>query len=496
MSHKNVMIQGTASSVGKSVITTALCRLIYKKGYRVCPFKSQNMALNSYITEEGLEMGRAQVVQAEASYLKPKVYMNPILLKPTGNKKSQVIVNGKVVDNMNTTSYSEYKDSLKKIVLENYNFVKENYDVSIIEGAGSPVEINLSENDIVNMGMAKMADSPVILVADIDRGGVFASIVGTMALFNEEEKARVKGVIINKFHGDVTLLETGLKKLEKLIGVPVLGVVPYTELKIEDEDGVSDRFLKKNDDKDIRISVIKLKHMSNFTDIDGLELYDDVSIKYITSSDELGGEDLILIPGSKSTISDLLELKEKGIDKEIIKLSQGGIPIFGICGGYQMLGKKIEDPENLEGSKNTISGLGLLDLVTEIKKEKNTLQYEGEILGDKGLLKGLKGLKIKGYEIHQGVTLGEEDNIILHGKGYINGVMKGDVIGCYIHGIFDNSRFTRGFLDNIREKKGLKRIEKYKDFQKAKEKEYDRLADIVEKSVDIKAIYEVMGIGN
>ena len=492
--HKNIMIQGTASSVGKSLITTALCRLIYQKGYKVCPFKSQNMALNSYITENGLEMGRAQVVQAEASGIKPKVYMNPILLKPTGNRKSQVIVNGKVVANMGSIEYSKYKNSLKVKIMENYDYIRKNYDVSIIEGAGSPVEINMNSNDIVNMGMAKMANSPVILVADIDRGGVFASVVGTMTLFTEEERSRVKGVIINKFRGDVKLLEPGLKKLEELIGVPVLGVVPYTELNIEDEDGVTDKFKKQSKDKDIKISVIKLKHMSNFTDMDAFNLYDDVSIKYITSAEELGDEDIIIIPGSKSTISDLINLKEKGIAEKIIKLVKKGTVLFGICGGYQMLGNKIEDPKKLEGNIEEISGLGLLDLTTTIEKSKNTLQYNGKILVESGLFKGLLGEEIKGYEIHQGITNGIEKGVFLEGNGYINGVIKDNVIGCYIHGIFDNSNFTRGFLNNIRSKKGLDNIDSTISFEEFKEKEYDKLAKVVENSIDMKKIYEIMGI--
>jgi adenosylcobyric acid synthase len=490
------MIQGTASNVGKSIITTALCRLIYKKGYKVSPFKSQNMALNSYITKDGLEMGRAQVVQAEACGIAPQVYMNPILLKPTGNSKSQVIVNGKVLENMGSIGYSKYKNSLREKIMENYNFIRDNYDVSIIEGAGSPVEINMNKDDIVNMGMAKMANSPVILVADIDRGGVFASIVGTMTLFTEEERARVKGVIINKFRGDVKLLQSGLVQLEELIGVPVLGVVPYAELNIEDEDGITERFKKVNEDKDIKISVIKLKHMSNFTDMDAFNLYNDVSINYVTSPEELGDEDMIIIPGSKSTISDLLTLKENGIAEKITKLAKKGTIIFGICGGYQMLGEKIEDPKKIEGDIDEIPGLGLLELTTVMESSKNTLQYSGEILVGDGLFKGLSGSYINGYEIHQGVTNGNENGKFLDGSGYINGVIKDNIIGCYIHGIFDNSEFTRGFLNNIRNKKGLDSIDTTITFDQFKENEYDKLAKIVKESVDMKKIYNIMGLSH
>ena len=492
--HKNLMVQGTASSVGKSLITTALCRLIYKKGYSVCPFKSQNMALNSYITENGLEMGRAQVVQAEACGIKPEVYMNPILLKPTSNRKSQVILNGRVVENMGAVKYSEYKEGLKKEILKNYDYIKSNYDVSIIEGAGSPVEINLTKGDIVNMGMAHMADSPVILVADIDRGGVFASVVGTMTLFTPEEKARVKGIVINKFRGDVKILEPGLRQLEEIIGVPVLGVVPHTKLDIEDEDGVTDKFKRKTIDKDIRVSVIKLKHMSNFTDLDAFNLYEDVSVKYIDRVEDLGDEDMIVIPGSKSTIDDLKELKEMGIAEKIVKLAKSGTIIFGICGGYQMLGGKIEDPQKLEGNVSEISGLGLLDLTTTMQKSKNTLQYNGEILTDDGLFEGLYGKPIKGYEIHQGITNGKEKGIFLDGEKYINGVIKNNIIGCYIHGIFDNTEFTRGFLNNIRAQKGLGGIDATTTFEEFKEKEYDKLAKVVEESLDMEKLYKIIGV--
>jgi len=492
--HKNLMIQGTASSVGKSLITTALCRLIYNKGYKVCPFKSQNMALNSYITENGLEMGRAQVVQAEACGIKPEVYMNPILLKPTSKKKSQVILNGRVLENMGAIEYSTYKERLKKEIFKSYDHIKKNYDISIIEGAGSPVEINLTKGDIVNMGMAHMADAPVILVADIDRGGVFASVVGTITLFTPEERARVKGIIINKFRGDVKILEPGLRQLEGIIGIPVLGVVPYTKLNIEDEDGVTDKFKRKTIDKDIKISVIKLKHMSNFTDLDAFSLYEDVSIKYIERAEDLGNEDIIIIPGSKSTIDDLKELKEMRIAEEIVKLSKSGTIIFGICGGYQMLGEKIEDPNKLEGNVSEISGLGLLELTTIMKKSKNTLQYHGEILINNGLFKGLYGKSIKGYEIHQGITNGKEKGIFLDGENYINGVIKNNIIGCYIHGIFDNIEFTRGFLNNIRLKKGLDGIDTTISFEEFKEKEYDKLAKVVEKSVDMEKLYKIIGI--
>ena len=309
--------------------------------------------------------------------------------------------------------------------------------------------------------------------------------MGTMTLFTPEERAKVKGVVINKFRGDVKILEPGLRQLEEIIGVPVLGVVPHTRLDIEDEDGVTDRFKRKTIDKDIKISVIKLKHMSNFTDLDAFNLYEDVSVRYIDRVEDLGDEDMVVIPGSKSTIADLKDLKEKGIAEKLVKLSKSGTIIFGICGGYQMLGGKIEDPQKLEGDVSEISGLGLLDLTTTMEKSKNTLQYDGEILTDDGLFEGLYGKPIKGYEIHQGITNGEEKGIFLDGEKYINGVIKNNIIGCYIHGIFDNTEFTRGFLNNIRAQKGLDGVEATITFEEFKEREYDKLAKVVEESLDM-----------
>ena len=295
--HRNVMLLGTGSNVGKSIITTGLCRIFYQDGYSVSPFKSQNMALNSFITKDGKEMGRAQVVQAEAAGIEPEAFMNPILLKPTTDKKSQVIVNGKVYRNMDAREYFAYKHNLKKDIMKAYNYIEKNFDICVLEGAGSPAEINIKEDDIVNTGMAEMANSPVILVADIDRGGVFASIYGTIMLLEENEKARIKGVIINKFRGDKTLLDPGIEMIENLTNVPVLGVVPFVKLGIEEEDSLGiDKYNDKKEGK-IKISVIKLKHISNFTDIDALSHYDDVSLKYVEKASELGNEDIIVIPG-------------------------------------------------------------------------------------------------------------------------------------------------------------------------------------------------------
>ncbi|WP_321329761.1 cobyric acid synthase [uncultured Ilyobacter sp.] len=490
--HKNIMVQGTASSVGKSLVTTALCRILYKDGYSVCPFKSQNMALNSFITEDGKEMGRAQVVQAEACGIKPEAFMNPILLKPTTDRKSQVILNGKALKNMTAREYHKFKPSLKDELIKIYSSIRENYDVSIIEGAGSTAEINLKEGDIVNMGMAEIADSPVILVSDIDRGGVFASILGTLMLLEEHERERVKGVIINKFRGDVGILKPGIRQLEKMINKPIIGVLPYSELDIEDEDSVTERFKKYSGDKDIRVSVIRINHMSNFTDLDALSVYDDVSVKYVTKAEELGNEDIIIIPGSKSTIDDLKEIKDKGIAEKIVRLAKKGTIIFGICGGYQMLGQKISDPDKIESSLLEIPGIGLLDMETVMKTDKRTVQYEGEVVVDGGYLEGTKGMTVKGYEIHQGITNGNEGNVFLQGNGCINGAFKDNIIGTYIHGIFDNSDFTRKFLNNIRKSKGLDEIKDSINFQEFKEREFDKLADIVRENLDMEKLYKIL----
>ncbi|MGL4897540.1 MAG: cobyric acid synthase, partial [Cetobacterium sp.] len=325
MKHKNIMVVGTSSGAGKSITVTGLCRAFFKDGYTVSPFKSQNMALNSYITKDGHEMGRAQALQAMACEIEAHYTMNPILLKPTGDRRIQVIVNGKSIGNMGGLEYGDYKSKLKKDIIQAYNTIKDENQICVIEGAGSPVELNIKQDDIVNMGLAEMVDAPVILVADIDRGGVFASIYGTISLMEPEERARVKGVIINKFRGNVDILKPGLEKIEELTGVPILGVMPYFELDIEDEDGVTEKFNKiKSKTADITVSVIKLKHISNFTDIDALLANKDVNVNYVTSFHELGNEDLIIIPGSKNTIDDLKDIKEKGIAQEIIKISRKG----------------------------------------------------------------------------------------------------------------------------------------------------------------------------
>ena len=506
--HKNIMLLGTGSNVGKSIIAAGLCRIFYQDGYSVSPFKSQNMALNSYITKDGKEMGRAQVVQAEAANIEPESFMNPILLKPTTDRKSQVIVNGKVYKNMDAREYFAYKHNLKKDIMTAYNHIRENFDICVLEGAGSPAEINLKEDDIVNTGMAEMADSPVLLVADIDRGGVFAAIYGTVMLLEENERKRIKGVIINKFRGDKSLLTSGIEMIEKLTDIPVLGVVPFVPLGIEEEDSLGiDKYNEKKEGK-IRISVIKLKHISNFTDIDALSHYNDVSLKYVTKSSELGNEDIIIIPGSKNTVEDMKDLIEKNIGREIVRIAKKGTPVFGICGGFQMLGQKIMDPEKIESDLKEISGLGLLDIETVMKSDKTTTQYKNTVKNVSGILAGTEGMEIKGYEIHQGYSYpvnekneenNNSENILkndtgcLFGDENLKGTVKDNVAGTYIHGIFDNSEFTSHFLNEVRKFKGLDRIDENFSYSDYKNREYDKLAEVLRENIDIKKIYEIMG---
>jgi adenosylcobyric acid synthase len=490
---KNIMVQGTASSVGKSIITAALCRIFLQDGYKVAPFKSQNMALNSFVTKEGREMGRAQVVQAEACRLEPSVLMNPILLKPTTDSKAQVILRGRVYKNMDAQEYHKSKADIRSIVLEAYTTLARQYDIIVIEGAGSPAEINLREDDLVNMGMAEMADAPVLLVADIDKGGVFASIVGTIYLLAEQERTRVKGIIINKFRGDIELLKPGIEILEQIIKIPVIGVIPYVKLNLEDEDSVTERFSRKKNTGEIIIDIIRLPRISNFSDFDVFNMFEDVSVNYIESPEEIRDPDIIIIPGSKNTIEDMLFIKQTGIADKILEEHGKGKTVFGICAGYQMMGKSIEDPFGVESSIKEIDGLGIFDMTTVMTEEKTTKQVEGKIICDNGITNGLKGSTVKGYEIHMGISSGisEEDSFARTDNG-INGTVGKNAAGTYIHGIFDSVKFTRGLLNNIRKAKGLAPVENNGSFADTKEKEFDRLAGIVRDNIDMKKIYNIL----
>lgn len=502
---KKIMLQGTASNVGKSILAAGLCRIFKQDGYSVAPFKSQNMALNSFITKEGLEMGRAQVFQAEAAKIEPTVEMNPILLKPSGNHKCQVIVNGKVREEMSSANYHEYKCELVDTLRDIFESLSSKHDIIVMEGAGSAAEINLKDRDIANMGMADIADAPVIIVGDIDRGGVFASIAGTILLLEEHEKKRVKGVIINKFRGKKELFEDGVKMLEDIIKVPVLGVVPYTDIKIEDEDSVTTKFKNKMKKNDINIEIVRLPHMSNFTDFDIFETQEDVSVRYVDYGETIGNPDIVILPGTKSTINDLKYIRDNGLENQIKELQKRGKLVIGICGGYQMLGKKLRDPYHVEGEIGEIDGIGLLDIETTFEKGKTTTQVEAKINDDlPGYMKNLGKKVVKGYEIHMGTSrIGNQtqslgriikrlDENVDYKEGSIN--TSGNVLGTYIHGIFDDIDFTRHLLNNVRENRGLQKLEsKVASFDEFKDKEYDKLADFLREHLDIEKIYEIMG---
>ena len=541
------MIQGTGSHVGKSILVCALCRILKQDGYRVAPFKSQNMALNSFVTRDGKEIGRAQVTQAEAAGIEPTVEMNPILLKPTGDCGSQVVIMGKPIGNMTAKEYYQKKAGFVSIIKDAYDKLRSKFDIIVIEGAGSPAEINLKDGDIVNMGMAEMASAPVLLVTDIDRGGAFAWIIGTLELLNVSERNRVKGIVFNKFRGDKSILKPGLDMLESRINKPVVGVIPYIHnLGVDDEDSVSLEFNNKftqyrdenlpfsppceggeigvvkksqnapldieqlyGNDTDITgngfvdIVVIKLPRISNFTDFNTLTHEKDVKVRFVDKAEKIGKPDLLIIPGTKNTIGDLLVLRERGIFGEIIELSRQGTMTIGICGGYQMLGKQINDPHHVESTKDSIQGLGLLETVTTFAREKQTYQVKVRMLEHKNLFP--VDDELVGYEIHMGETTyngnksvrpfariterGGETVEIFDGCVSTNG----NVMGTYIHGIFDNDGFRSKLIDYLRLKKGLRPSNgRCADFKAIKESKYNELADIVRKNINMNLVYSMM----
>jgi len=481
---KNIMVQGTMSNAGKSLLCAGLCRVFKQDGYRVAPFKSQNMALNSYITETGGEMGRAQVVQAEAAGIAPDVRMNPILLKPTTDVGSQVIVNGVVQGNMRAMEYHAHKLEFVPAVMEAYHSLAEEYDIIVIEGAGSPAEINLKQTDIVNMGLAKLVDAPVLLIGDIDRGGVFAQLYGTVALLEEDERTRIKGTVVNKFRGDRKILEPGLRMLEELCGVPVAGVIPYTHVDIDDEDSLSERFHRGAERKLLDIAVIHLPRISNFTDFSPFEHYANVSVRYVEKVSDLHQPDMILLPGTKSTISDLQWLRQSGLEAAILKTVDAGTLVFGICGGYQMLGSTVSDPDQVESAGITdIAGMGLLPINTVFRGDKVQTQTSGTFSGIHGMLATLNGMAYTGYEIHMGRS--EETLCAITGNG--------NVYGSYIHGVFDAPGIADAVLQALCRQKGID-FGGLGTFDSAayKEQQYDKLADAVREGLDMELIYKIL----
>ncbi len=490
------------SNVGKSVVAAGLCRIFRQDGYRVAPFKSQNMALNSFITGEGLEMGRAQVVQAEAAGVEPVVAMNPILLKPTSDIGSQVIVNGRVLGTMSARDYLAMKKTLVPEIMKAYRKLDGEYDIIVIEGAGSPAEINLKQDDIVNMGMAKLADAPVLLVGDIDRGGVFAQLYGTVALLEEEEKKFIKGLIINKFRGDKTILNPGVDMLEHLTGLPVIGVTPYLHISLEDEDSLSERLDASRKVGLIDIAVIRLPRISNFTDFNVFERIEGVSIRYVSAARQLGTPDLIILPGTKNTMGDLLWMRQNGLEASILKAHRAGCAVFGVCGGYQMLGRSISDPECVEeGGK--IRGMGLLDADTVFEPEKARTRVEGHILRSEGVLEDLAGARVAGYEIHMGRTIVREKSgpfteitDTITGERRQEGAFGKNVYGSYIHGIFDSEAASSGIVRCLARARGITgNIGMAVDFAAFKETQYDLLADGLRAHLNMEEIYRILEEG-
>lgn len=499
---KALMFVGTASNSGKSVTTAAFGRYFSRQGIKTMPFKAQNMALNSFVTKDGGEMGRAQVVQADACGVEPHTDMNPVLLKPLGNAESQIIINGKAVSNMSARDYYKNKDKISKEAFAAFDRLKERCELVVMEGAGSPAEINLQEEDFVNMRMAAYAKAAVILVADIDRGGVFASIFGTLKLIQKKYRNLVKGVIINKFRGDKSLLKNGIEQIEELTGVPVLGVMPHLDnLNLEDEDSVGLEGRGARERKLIDIAVIRLPKISNYTDFLTLETMNDVSVRYVSDARKLGEPDLIIIPGTKNTIADMIFLRESGIHSRLSAARRKGVPIIGICGGYQMLGQKISDPFGIEGEIREIDGLGFLDVSTELAQEKELAQIEGFTLPDLPFAK--ENTPVKGYEIHAGKTG------CAHGSAPLRiskrrgcqckenvGTVSDDglVFGCYIHGIFDSESLRSQLFEWLCKRKGVSPENNGKSlsFADAQNESFNRLANALEENIDMIKIKEIL----
>ncbi|MEK9629515.1 MAG: cobyric acid synthase [Nitrospinota bacterium] len=498
---KTLMIQGTGSGVGKSILTAAICRHFYKTGLKVAPFKAQNMALNSFVTEKGHEMGRAQVFQAEACGIKPDVLMNPILLKPSGDNNSQVILMGKPAGSRNAKNYYELHEKHKKVVLDALHELREKFDLVVIEGAGSPAEINLKQWDLVNMFIAQQAKAPVLIVGDIDRGGVFAWMKGTYDLLTPNEKEHVKGFIVNKFRGDIDLLSPGIKQFEEMVQKPVLGVLPYFKnLVVDEEDSIPQSTYSANPGAEgvLDIAVIRTPRISNFTDMSPLAYDPSISLRYINHCSQMGNPDLIILPGSKNTIDDLTHLKGHGLMEQIRKCHQNGTFILGICGGFQMLGKRIRDPQNLESNNKEAEGLGLFDFETTMEPEKLTRQVE--LTTVKSRLFD-EGLKCQGYEIHMGRTTFQSSySLLFEGKesenpmnfGIINPT--GTVIGTYLHGFLDKNFFRQALLCYIRDQRKINNPSKPFDFNKFKEDELDRLCKLLTESISMSEVSKIINI--
>lgn len=485
-----IMVQGTMSGAGKSLLCTALCRIFAQDGLRVAPFKSQNMALNSYVTREGLEMGRAQVVQAQAAGVEPDVRMNPILLKPCSDTGSQVIVRGEVRGQMPAKEYFRYKKQLVPEILDAYHSLAADYDVIVLEGAGSPAEINLKSDDIVNMGLARMVNAPVLLAGDIDRGGVFAQLYGTVALLEPEERARIGGLVINKFRGDPEILRPGLSMLEERTYLPVLGVVPYLDVEIDDEDSLAPCLDHTSVHKPIDVAVIRLPRISNFTDFAPLESHPALGVRYVSDPSALGHPDLIILPGTKNTMDDLLWLRQCGLEALILKAAAAHTPVLGVCGGYQMLGRTLRDPEGAEGGipGRALRGLELLPTDTVFTAEKTRTRVQATVEQEP-----LAGALLDGYEIHMGRTDVVGRPFCRLQDGTPEGCCQGLVCGTYLHGLFDSGELTVKLADWLCARKGVAPQQAMAVSHAAfQQRQFDALADGVRAALDLRAVYRLM----
>ena len=506
MTGRVLMVQGTASHVGKSVLVSALCRIFRQDGFRVAPFKAQNMSNNSYVTADGGEIGRAQAVQAQAAGVEARVEMNPVLLKPEADHTSQVVLMGRPLHSARARDYFALKTQLWESVSASLDTLRGDYDIVVIEGAGSPAEINLKATEIVNMRVARYANSPVLLCGDIDRGGVFASLVGTMELLEPEERETVKGFLINKFRGDESLLTDGLIWLENRTGIPVVGVVHhFRDIHIPEEDSVAlDLPEPSRAGAVIDVAVIQIPHISNFDDFDPLRRQAGVSLRYVQSPDELGNPDMVIIPGSKTTIPDFTWMERQGLNPAILELNRRGKAVVGICGGYQMLGKKIYDPEGIESSQRETDGLGLLPITTVFAGHKETHRVTATVAADSGLLNGARGSQVTGYEIHMGQTTGEEVNhpfqvldrtdvAVTDASRYDGGMdSQGKVLGTYIHGLFHNAPLRMSILNELARRKGVSLPDASQEL--VLDQEYDKLADWVRESLNMDLVYQMSGL--
>jgi adenosylcobyric acid synthase len=496
-----LMVQGTASGVGKSLLAAAFCRIFARAGYRVAPFKSQNMALNAAVTLEGGEIGRAQAAQAAAAGIEPTVDMNPILLKPEPGYRSQVVVRGRAVTSVTWREYQRMQAELLPIVAESLARLRQTWDLVIIEGAGSPAEINLRESDIVNMTIARMADAPVLLVGDIDRGGVFAALLGTLALLDPDDRARVGGLIVNRFRGDATVLAPGLTELSARSGVPVLGVVPYLEARlVPSEDSLDlDERSRWGTPGELDIAVVRLPLISNFDDFEPLAGEPGVHVRFVRDADEIRGADVIVLPGSKGTVSDLRWLFATGLAPAIQRAAADGRPIVGVCGGYQMLGEAVRDPDRVESDALTTRGLGLLPVVTTFAPDKTTVRVRARVTEASGPFSRTAGSEVVAYEIHAGrtrassptpFTIVERKGSSVHDPdGAVSGA--GNVVGTYLHGLFENDSLRRAFLEFLSDRKGIDADPRW---GAPAGDRYERLADAVARSIDMGAVAKLAGL--